>query len=100
MTCFRNIAAPSLARAALFAPLSGQGLVIELGSQERNHSISNSQPKAKEPVQERSVVINSTLLSAATARFFCADLLTKTFPQLSPSPYERENALAYIDVRY
>jgi hypothetical protein len=46
------------------------------------------------------VVINSTLLSAATARFFCADLLTKTFPQLSPSPYERENALAYIDVRY
>jgi hypothetical protein len=97
---FRNIAAPILARAALFAPVSGQGVVIDLGSQERNHSIRNSQPKSKEPVQERSVVINSTLLSAATARFFCADLLTKTFPQLSPSPYERENALAYIDVRY
>ena len=77
------------ARATLFAQICGQRLVVDLGSEERNHPVENPQLKAVKaelPVERNERGNNSTLLSAATARSSARTSCRKNSRSFSRSP--------------
>ena len=95
----------NLVRVVLFAQIVSQGLVVDFGSEKRNHSVDNSQLKAHKgelTVRESSAVINSTLLSAATAHIFCPHLFAVEFLKLfsqsvhRKAPVEKRNCTTVL----